>query len=161
MTRVSRLCEGTAGLVGLSCLHSGCDSFMDGSDTLRLGGVRGDAVERGRAVSQGSVDIADACRRNRPSIGTGVCTTALLFICIGVVLFHSAVRVEHPNWRILSERTLWTEEGGRGRGATPQCDAARRRRAWSACVQGTRRRSGAACTGRRVSISRVHMRRAS
>jgi hypothetical protein len=31
-------------------------------------------------------------------------------ICIGVVLFHSAVRVEHPDWLVLSERTPWTEE---------------------------------------------------
>ena len=93
-----------------------------------------------------------------------VANVALFLVCIGIVLFlfQSIVRVEHPNWLILGERTSWTKEVeehvARRRRVMPNGVGERGRRV--ACVQGTRRRSGAACTSKRVSISRVHTQRA-
>ena len=109
MVRDSRFSEGSAGLVGLCCSHGARDSFTDGSDTLRLGDIRGDAAECRCAVPKDSADVTNSCCCDRPSISTGICSTALLLVGIGIVLLHSTVRVEHPNWLILGERTSWTK----------------------------------------------------
>jgi hypothetical protein len=75
-----------------------------------LGDVRGDAVECRRTVPKDRVNITDPCRCNRPSIGAGICSTALFLVCIGVMPLYSLVRVKHPDWLILGERTAWTKE---------------------------------------------------
>jgi hypothetical protein len=61
-------------------------------------------------VPKDSVNIADSCRCNRPSISAGICSTALFLIRIGIMSFYSRVRVKYPNWLILGERTSWTKE---------------------------------------------------
>ena len=53
-------------------------------------------------MPENGIDVADPGRGNRPSLGTGLCGTALSFICGGVVLFHSIKCAEHPNWLILA-----------------------------------------------------------
>ena len=98
------------GLVGLCRSHSARDCFTDGSGTLRLGDIWSDAVECRCTVPKDSVNISDSCHCNRPSVGAGIYSTPLLLVCSGVVLFHSTMRVEHPNWLILGERTSWTKK---------------------------------------------------
>ena len=85
----SGLRKGSAGFVWLGRAHGARDGSADGGHALGLGDFVGNAVECGRAMPENGIDVADPGRGNRPSLGTGLRSTVLSFICDGAVLFHS------------------------------------------------------------------------
>ena len=85
----------------MSRTHGARDGSTDGCHTLGLGDVRGNAVQRWRAVPENGIDVSDPGSNNGPSLGTSVSNTALSFVSVGIVLLHGTVRVEHFKWRIL------------------------------------------------------------
>ena len=110
MTRDGGLCEGSAGFVGLGRVHSARDGPTNGCDTLGLRDVRGDPVQRRCAMAEYGIDVSDPSSSDSPSLGTGIRSTTLSFVCIGIVLFHGIVRVEHFEWLILRQCASWPKQ---------------------------------------------------
>ena len=75
--------------------------------TRWVGRCRGDSAECRGAMPEDGIDASDPGRGDRPTLGTGLRSTASSFIHGGVVLFQRIVRVEHSNWLILGERASW------------------------------------------------------
>ena len=101
MVRDGGLCEGVAGFVGLGRIHGARDDSTDGCHTLGLRDVRGNAVQSWCAMPETGIDVSDSGSGDGPSLGTGVRSTALSFVSIGIMLLHSIMRVEHFEWLIL------------------------------------------------------------
>ena len=104
--------SGTVDLAKARRALVGCAARMAPEIALRTAVTLdgGDAVECRGTVPKDCANITDSCRCNRPSIGDGICSTPLLLVRIGVMSFRRLMRIEHPNWLVLGERTSWTKE---------------------------------------------------
>ena len=101
VVRDGGLCEGSAGFVGLGRVHGARDGPTDGRHTLGLRDARGNAVQSWCAMPENGIDVSDPGSGDGPSLGTCVSSAALSLVSVGIVLFHSSVRVEHFKWFIL------------------------------------------------------------
>ena len=61
-------------------------------------------------MPENGIDVSDPGSGDGPSLSTGVRSTALSFVGIGIVLLHSIVRVEHFEWLILCQCASWSKQ---------------------------------------------------
>ena len=61
-------------------------------------------------MAEYGIDVSDPSSGDSPSLGTGIRSTTLSFVCIGIVLFHGIVRVEHFERHILRQCASWPKQ---------------------------------------------------
>ena len=61
-------------------------------------------------MAEYGIDVSDSSSGDGPSLGTGIRSTTLSFVCVGIVLFHGIMRVEYFEWLILRQCSSWPKQ---------------------------------------------------